>query len=238
MPAHDLANKHVVIVGGSSGMGLALAKLLVAAGARLTLVGRDAAKVKGVAMEIGNAEGRSLDLRRAETIPPAFDGISDVDHLVITAGTTGPMPLASTGPDQWRGPLEERIIGPLTIIKALAPRLKTSIVMFSGTGARRPTAGRVATAAAAGGVENMVRSLALELSPIRVNAVLPGMVDTPMLEGVLGEHKAKVTADTAAKLPAKRIGQPEDPAQAAIFLMTNPFMNGTSIVIDGGGLLI
>src|SRR5438874_2111087 len=123
--AHDLANKHVVIVGGSSGMGLALAKLLGSAGARLTLLGRDAAKIKGIAQRIGNAEGRTFDLRRAETIPPALEGVGDVDHLVITAGTTGPMPLATSGPEQWRGVVEERLIGPLTVVKTLAPRLKS-----------------------------------------------------------------------------------------------------------------
>jgi NAD(P)-dependent dehydrogenase (short-subunit alcohol dehydrogenase family) len=201
-------------------------------------LGRDATKLQSAASQVQNARVRTIDLKNTETIPVSLANMDVVDHLVVTAGTYSEVPLASTGPTEWRAVLEERLIGPLYIIKILASQITESIVLFSGTMARRPTAGSAILAAAAAGVENVVRALSLELSPVRVNAVVPGMVDTPMLDGVLASNKQQVVADMTAKLPAKRIGTPDDAAHAALFLMTNPFMTGTSIVIDGGGVLI
>jgi NAD(P)-dependent dehydrogenase (short-subunit alcohol dehydrogenase family) len=233
-----LTDKHVVVVGGSSGMGLAIARQASAAGARLTLLARDANKLESAASQVRNAGFRTIDLKNMETIPASVANLGVVDHLVVTAGTARVMPLASTGPTEWRAVVEERLIGPLLVIKILASQISESIVFFSGTIARRPTAAGAIMAAAAAGVENMVRALSLELSPVRVNAVVPGMVDTPMLDDFLSSHKQQAVADMTAKLPAKRIGTADDAAQAALLLMTNPFVNGASIVIDGGGVLV
>jgi NAD(P)-dependent dehydrogenase (short-subunit alcohol dehydrogenase family) len=219
-------------------MGLALGEHAAAAGARVTLMGRSSARLEAAAEHVPSAQRRVLDLSLPETIPAALEGLGPVDHLAVTAGTFVRGTIAQSGPEDWRRVLEERIVGPLTLIKALAPQLTTSVVLFAGTAARRPSVGLTLLAAACAGVEAAVRALAVELAPIRVNAVAPGAVDTPMLAGALGAHKEAAFAATAAKLPAGRIGAPGDAAQAAIFLMTNPFMTGATVEIDGGAHLV
>ena len=110
--------------------------------------------------------------------------------------------------------------------------------MFTGSTVRRPTVGAVLPTAALGGVEAAVRALAVELAPVRANVVSPGMFDTPLLATVLGDAKAVVVGAAVERLPARRIGTPDDAASAAMFLMTNPFITGTTIELDGGGTLV
>lgn len=234
----EISGKHVVIVGGSSGVGLALADQVRQMGARVTLMGRDRAKLDAAAASVGGADIRTIDLRRPDAVAEAVRGLAPAEHLVITAGTYGRSVIAESGPDDWRAILEERVIGPLTMVKAMAPTLTGSIVLFSGTVARRPLPGSTLPSIAIAGVESAARALALELAPIRVNCVAPGAIDTPMLSSALGANKDAATSAMAARLPARRIGAPADAAQAALFLMTNPFMTGAVIEIDGGAAVI
>ncbi|MDG2005158.1 MAG: SDR family oxidoreductase, partial [Novosphingobium sp.] len=161
-----------------------------------------------------------------------------VDHLVITAGTYGLATLAESGADGWRGTMEERLIGPLLLIKALGSDLTGSITLFTGSIAIRPDVGSVLPTAALGGVEAAVKALAVELAPVRANVVSPGIVDTPLLDSVLGDAKPDVVKASSEHLPARRIGAPDDAASAAMFLMTNTFVTGTTIRLDGGGTLV
>jgi NAD(P)-dependent dehydrogenase (short-subunit alcohol dehydrogenase family) len=235
---HDFGGQHIVIVGGSSGVGLALARQCDASGANLTLMGRDSGKLEVAARTLQRASTRSIDLRDAESLTAAFADLPRADHLVITAGTYETATLATSEPADWRQVLEERLIGPLLIIKSLAPTLTKSIVLFSGTVARRPLPGSTLGSIAIAGVESAVRALALELAPLRVNAVAPGAIDTPMLAGAMGANKETACAAMAARLPARRIGAPDDAADAVLFLMGNPFMTGAVIEIDGGAAVI
>lgn len=236
--SRDLESQRVAVVGGSSGVGLAIATRAGACGALVTLLGRDPARLESAAAIAGAAEVRELDLRRPETLAPAVAGMAQLSHLVITAGTFNPAPLADSGSEDWRGIFEERLIGPLTLIQLLAARITGSIVLFSGTLARRPSAGCVPLSAAVAGVESAARALALELAPVRVNAVAPGMLDTPMLEKALSSSKDRICGEVAARLPARRIGTAEDAAGAALFLMTSAYMTGATIEIDGGAHLL
>lgn len=233
-----LAGQHVAIIGASSGVGLALAGSAAAAGARLTLFGRDMPKLRSASRSIPNADLRYLDLHDASSIGRALLDIPDVDHLVITAGTFALTPFADTHVEQWRSIVEERIIGPLTLIKTLAPKIRRSIVLFSGGIARRPVPGCAVLAAAVAGVEGLARALSLELAPIRVNVVAPGALDTPMIDKVLGPHKDQAFSHMAASVPARRVGTADDAAHAALFLMTNVYMTGAMIEIDGGAKLV
>lgn len=228
----------MVVVGGSSGVGLAIARRASSAGARLTLLARNLTKLETAARTLANAEVRSMDLVRPETITSAIEGIGVVDHLVVTAGTFSPASIAASDPSHWRSILEERLIGPLLIVKLLSPRIASSIVLFSGVISRRPGPGCAVLAAATAGVESAVRALSLELAPVRVNAVAPGMLDTPMLDKALSHAKAQVCAEVAAKLPVRRVGTGDDAAEAALFLMSNSYMSGACIEIDGGSHLI
>jgi NAD(P)-dependent dehydrogenase (short-subunit alcohol dehydrogenase family) len=236
--ANTLKGQHVLVVGASSGMGRAVAQYAAAAGALLTVMGRDAGRLEKVAAEIGGADIREIDLRREQTIAPAAEGLARIDHLVVTAGTYGAALVAESGPADWRAILEERLIGPLLLIKALGGRLTGSITLFTGSTVRRPSIGAVLPSAALGGVEAAVRALAVELAPVRANAISPGIFDTPLLDSVLGDAKAEVVKASSEHLPARRVGMPEDAASAAMFLMTNPFITGTSIELDGGGTLV
>jgi NAD(P)-dependent dehydrogenase (short-subunit alcohol dehydrogenase family) len=233
-----LTGQHVAIVGASSGVGRALAGVCAAAGARLTLFGRDMHKLRSVSESIPDADLRPLDFHQAASIEWASLDLIDIDHLVITAGTFAVAPFKDTHVDQWRGIVEERIIGPLTLIQALAPQLRKSIVLFSGGVARRPIPGCVVLAAATAAVEGYARALALDLAPVRVNVVAPGALDTPMIDKALGTHKDQAFAHIAAHVPAGRVGTSGDAAHAALFLMTNTYMTAATIEVDGGAKLV
>jgi NAD(P)-dependent dehydrogenase (short-subunit alcohol dehydrogenase family) len=236
--SHSLAGQHVAIVGASSGVGLALARLAAAAGARLTLFARDVPKLQTATRNITNVDPRYLDLKKPQSIEQALLNLDDVSHLVVTAGTFALTPLADTHIDEWRGTIEERVIGPLLLIKVLAPQIRESIVLFSGSIARRPIPGCAVMAAAAAAVESLARALSLELAPVRVNVVAPGALDTPMIDGILGSDKARVLLDMTTRVPARRVGSADDAAHAALFLMTNPYMSAATIEIDGGAKLV
>ena len=232
-----LVGSHVVIVGGSSGMGLALAGRAARAGARLTLMARDPDKLASAARAVGGADVRVLDLRREATVLAACEDVGAVDHLVVTAGEYRPATFAETGPEEWRGMLEERLIGPLLLVRRLGPT--TSIVLVSGTVSRRILPGSTWATIALSGVEAAVRALAVELAPVRVNGIVPGAVDTPLLaRGRTGAEREDLKASIAARLPAKRVGAPEDIAQTGMFLLTNPFITGETILVDGGAVLV
>jgi NAD(P)-dependent dehydrogenase (short-subunit alcohol dehydrogenase family) len=109
---------------------------------------------------------------------------------------------------------------------------------MSGTAARRPLRGAAVATASCGAVEAFARALAIDLAPIRVNTLQPGYVDTPMLDELLGEARASIKAEAGARLPVKRIGRPEELADAVLFLMKNGYVNGITLTVDGGGLLI
>jgi NAD(P)-dependent dehydrogenase (short-subunit alcohol dehydrogenase family) len=233
-----LAGQHVAIVGASSGVGLALARLAAMQGAKMTLLGRDLARLRLASQDLANTDLRCLDLLDGASIESAVQGMAAVDHLVITAGTFALAPFIESSVEQWRATLEERVIGPLTLIKKLTPNIRRSIVLFSGGVARRPVPGCAVLAGAVAAVESMGRALSLELAPIRVNVVAPGTLDTPMIDKVLGPHKDRAFSAVAANAPARRMGRAEDAAHAALFLMTNPYMSAATIEVDGGAKLI
>ncbi len=232
-----LAGSHVVVVGGSSGMGLALAARAARAGARLTLMARDPEKLARAAREVGGAAVRTCDLRQEATVVAACEGLGGVDHLVVTAGEYRAAAFAETGPQDWRTMLEERLIGPMLLVKRLAPA--TSVVLVSGTVSRKILPGSTWGTIALSGVEAAVRALAIELAPVRVNGIVPGAVDTPLLaRGRTETAREDLKAAIAARLPVRRVGVPEDIAQTGMFLMTNPFITGETILVDGGAVLV
>lgn len=230
--------QNIAIIGGSSGIGLAAAKRAKDAGANLFLVSRNAERLRKAAEAIGGATQIVADIAAPQ--PAIFAGIDRIDHLLITAGTVQLQPLKDQSEADLAKVMHERLIGPLLAIKAALPLLHpaSSITMTSGQFATRPAAIGAVVAAAVAAVESTVRALALELSPMRVNAVSPGWVDTPLLDGLMGEGKRQVLEQTASTLPSRNIGRPEDIAQAILFLMANRYMTGEILHIDGGGRLV
>lgn len=232
---------HIVIFGGSTGIGLATASAAKAAGANVTLVGRTAAKLEAAAREIGGADIAVADIADRKEVEAVFAGVKSVDHLVITAGGLAVGRLAGTDPDALLMAFQERIAGPLYAIKAaLALMPQTgSIVLTGGQLSDRPSdTGVSAVSAAVRGIEALARALALELKPIRVNVISPGFVDTPLWDVLGGEVRTEILTRVAQSLPGGRIGRPAEVAEAILFLLNNAYMNGEVLHVDGGGRFV
>ncbi|MCA7948751.1 SDR family oxidoreductase [Burkholderia seminalis] len=236
-----LDGAHVVIFGGSSGIGLAAAAAAKARGAGVTLVGRTRAKLEAAAQAIGGAGIAVADIADRHAVQGVFDPLTRVDHLVVTAGRFIAGKLAETDPEHLLAALHERIAGPVHAIRAALPLLPAtgSIVLTGGQLSDRPAAhGTSVIAAAVRGVEALAQSLALELKPIRVNVIAPGFVETPLYDAFGVDARDEILAGAASALPGGRVGRAGEVGEAIAFLLGNGFMNGEILHIDGGGRLV
>jgi NAD(P)-dependent dehydrogenase (short-subunit alcohol dehydrogenase family) len=236
-----LQDSVVVILGGTSGIGLSTATQAKAAGAKVIVIGSDADRAQRTASENGFDGWRVADVTQPETIANALADIPHVDHLVLLAGTfvAGKVTEASIG--HLHRAFDERIWAAIHSIRALGNRLATdgSITLVSGVLADRPNAyGTAVLAAASAAMEALARGLALELAPRRVNTVSPGPTDTPLLAKTLGDGRDAYVAALQEKLPLHRLGTSAEVGGAVIFLMSNGFMNGETLHIDGGARLV
>jgi NAD(P)-dependent dehydrogenase (short-subunit alcohol dehydrogenase family) len=231
----------VVIVGGSSGIGLATAAAARDAGAEVVITGRSSDRLDSAVASLGGyVRGVALDSTDEEGTRALFESLPVVHHLFVSAGAIGAGPLGA--PTATLQPmLETRVWGSVFAAKYASPKMTEggSITLCSGTSSLRPRRGGSGVAAAsAGAVEALARSLAVELAPIRVNTVVPGLVDTPLVATILGDQHAAAMETAGKSLPVGRVGQPEDIADAILFLMGNGYVTGISLVIDGGRLLV
>jgi NAD(P)-dependent dehydrogenase (short-subunit alcohol dehydrogenase family) len=241
----EYTNQKILIVGGSSGMGFALAKSCIEGGAIVTIVGRSPEKLKSAAKSLGNPTALytvDADITQERQVAELFQGTGALDHIVSTAADV-------KGAYELLPSLDlvaaERVVaskfyGPLLLAKYGAPVLSVagSITYTSGIAAYRPSARGSVVAAVNAALEGLVRALAVELAPIRVNAVSPGWVDTAIWELVAGDRKEATLKAMAERLPVGRVGRPEDIADAISFLMGNSFTTGTVLHIEGGHRLI
>ncbi|TPN82004.1 SDR family oxidoreductase [Mesorhizobium sp. CU2] len=239
----DKAN--ILIVGGSSGMGLALARRCLDEGADVVIAGRNAAKLNAAREELGNPaalEMAVVDISREDQVAALFARIGPLDHIVSTAadieGAYRLLPEIELAAAQ--RVVNSKFFGPLLLAKHGAPRLSPtgSITFVSGIAAYRPAARGSVVAAVNAALEGLVRALAVELAPIRVNAVSPGWVDTPIWEFVAGDRKDDTLAAMAKRLPAGRVGRPQDIADALRFLIGNGFTTGETLHVEGGHRLV
>lgn len=236
----NLSGSRVVVLGGTSGIGLATASAALREGAQVVVTGRSAEKLESAGKTLGaGAECRSLDAADEAGTQALFASYPSIDHVFITAGALVPDPKLSGNTDDFRPSLDTRFWGAVYAAKHAAPKMKRgSITFMSGTAGMRPLPGASIGSASTAAVESLARALAVDLAPIRVNAIRPGFVDTPMLDGVLGEDKDKILSEFAKKLPVGRIGTSEELADAVLFLMKNGFVTGIALTVDGGGLLV
>ncbi len=234
----NFANQHVVITGGSSGIGLCLAQDLALRGASLTLLGRDAAKLKHAAMQVkGPVQTASLDVTDEQAVAAFFAGIARLDHLVTAAAGTVRGNVVDLEVAQARELFESKYWGQYHCAKYAAPKLVTSgsMVLFSGWISRKPMPGVSTLAAVDAAIEALGRTLALELAPRRVNVVTPGMIDTPLWSARLTPEQQREHFHTiGASLPVGRAGTAQDVAHAVRFLMENGFTTGAVLDVDGG----
>jgi NAD(P)-dependent dehydrogenase (short-subunit alcohol dehydrogenase family) len=240
-----LDGKRVVIIGGSSGIGLETARLALAEGASVTIAGRSEGRLQRAVESLAPFSSPDrlrtvvADITEDSAVQALFAGETRVDHMFVPAGELRPGggDALATELDGLRSILEVRLLGVARVVRQAKPRMEEgSITLMSGLYSTRPAAGGAMAAAAVAAVEGMTRALALDLAPIRVNAVAPGLIDTPLWAS-FGPQKEAFAA-RAAKLPVGRIGRPEEVAEAVLFLMTNGFVTGTVLSIDGGGGLV
>jgi NAD(P)-dependent dehydrogenase (short-subunit alcohol dehydrogenase family) len=232
----SLTDRRIVITGGGTGIGLATARLAAARGASVVLMGRRESKLRAAAESIGAAASyRVLDVTDGEAMKREFGSVGPIDHLVTCAAGITIGPFAELPEAAFRDFFEVKFWGQYRAIREALPRLSRdgSIVLLSGYLYRKPCAGYSPFAAVNGAIEALVKVLAIELAPVRINALVPGQVDT--LGELIGEeaNRGRVEA-AAAKLPLGRIGTPDDIAHAALFLAENRFTTGITLDVDGG----
>ena len=236
----SLEGTNVIIVGGSSGIGLATADAALGKGARVTVTGRSRERLSEARATLGDqAEAVAVDALDESAMGAFFEAQDTIDHVFVTVGSYVPDHHLEGPIDTIRGPLDTRLFAALHAAKFALPRMapRGSMVLLSGTASLRPLPGASVTSASCGAVEALARSLAVDFAPIRVNALRAGYFDTPFLDAALGDQRATVIADVEAQLLVGRIGRPEEAAAAVLFLMENGYVTGSCLTIDGGGAL-
>ena len=235
-------NKRVVIIGGSSGIGLAVAKEVASQGANVVIVSSKAERVQEAIQSIGgDVRGQAVDVSDEKAVDGFFATLSAFDHLVFTAGDSLQLhELADTDLKQARRAFELRYWSVLAAVKYGSPQIRKggSIVLTTGVAGRRPHRGWVIAASVCGTIEALTRALAVELAPIRVNAVSPGVVRTNLWQNMSSAEREQLYENVGKRLPVGRVGEAHDIAQAFLFLMKEGFSTGQTVVVDGGTVLV
>jgi len=239
---NGLQNKRVVILGGSSGIGFAVAEQAASRGAKVVIASSSAERVqKAIESVGGEAEGHAVDVSDERAVATFFTKLGAFDHLVFTAGDSLHLhDLASTDLKQARGAFELRYWAALATVKYGSPYIRKggSIVLTTGIAGQRPQKGWVIAASVCGTIEALTRALAVELAPIRVNAVSPGVVRTNLWQSMSAVEREQLYESVGNSLPVGRVGEPHDIAQAYLFLMQEGFATGQTVVVDGGTVLV
>jgi NAD(P)-dependent dehydrogenase (short-subunit alcohol dehydrogenase family) len=232
----------VIIVGGSSGIGLAVGKLTSQMGAQTVIASRSLEKLENARRTIGPAtECHALDMTDERAVDAFFEAVGPYDHLVITAAIAIMGPFRDLPIERAQAFFESKFWGTYRVVRAgvrtIAPR--GSITLCSGAASQRGTPGLAVGAAINGAIESLGRTLAVELAPVRVNTISPGLVDTPVWDDlVTADQRTAFFAEASAKLPVQRVGRPEEVAHAVRYLIESTFATGSVVVVDGGFLQV
>jgi NAD(P)-dependent dehydrogenase (short-subunit alcohol dehydrogenase family) len=236
----SLEGQRILVVGGSAGIGFAVARAAAHEGARLTLASSDRARVEEAVVRLGGeTQGLTLDVRDGESVRAALAGAGPIDHLVFTAGDWGGprrSALKDVDLETARGLFAVRFWGALTVAQAALGQIREagSIIFTDGMIAHRPRPGSAISSAMAGAVEHAVRGLAVELAPIRVNGVSPGMVRTGVWDAIPEAAREAQFREFTARQPLPRVGEPDEVAQAYLYLMKATYTTGQVLQVDGG----
>ena len=231
----SLAGKRVAVVGGSSGIGSAVAQAALEHGAEVFVCSRDPSR-GGAALD--GVTAIAIDVTDDASVSGAFDQLGSLDHLVCTAASGFPSGLFRAPAEDVRALMESKFWGQYRCARAAAPLIGEggSITFTSGIRSRRPTRGTEAFTVVNMAVEGMARALAVELAPTRVNVVAPGTVETPVFDFMSADVREKRLQAAAGQTTVGRVGQPAEIAEVFLMCMTNGFLSGTVIDADGGAM--
>lgn len=239
---NGLQGKRVVILGGSSGIGLAVAEQASLQGAEVVVVSSNPDRIQKAVQSLGGkVEGQTADLSDERAVAALFTRLGPIDHLVFTAADSLQLrELADTDLTQARRAFELRYWSALAAVKYASPLMRKggSIVLTTGIAGRRPHKGWVVVASVAGTIESLTRALAVELAPIRVNAVSPGVVRTNLWQNMGEAERENLFESVGKSLPVGRVGEADEIAQAYLFLMQEGFSTGQTVIVDGGTVLV
>ncbi|MGZ8580127.1 MAG: SDR family NAD(P)-dependent oxidoreductase [Actinomycetota bacterium] len=225
----------VLIVGGTDGLGREVAARYAERGERVIVTGRDADRAGAVAAEIGErVTGLGFDLSRPETIGPALADVGPVSRLVLAAIARDNNPVRDYDIAQAIDLTTMKLVGYTATVHVVLDRLAddSSVVLFGGRAKDRPYPGSTTVTTVNGGISSVIRTLAIELAPIRFNAIHPGIVgDSPFWEG-------KPLDAVVARTPTGRLATMAEVVDATVFLLENRAMNGVNLYVDGGWMLM
>ncbi|MGF1472828.1 MAG: SDR family oxidoreductase [Rubrobacteraceae bacterium] len=236
----SLEDKRIVVIGGGSGMGLAVAHAAAAQDAEVIISGRNVQKLEEAASGIsGRVQVAQLDLTDEDSVAQMFERVDTLDHLVVTGASGSPGEFLSQPVTEAQYFMDSKFWGAFRAARYAAPRLreKGSITFNSGGFAVTPTAGAALVTASLAALEMLGKSLALELAPIRVNSVRPGTIETPLWNEMPESDRRKLFEEAANRAPVGRVGQPEDVALAVLFLINHEYITGTVLDVNGGETL-
>ena len=233
-----LNDQRVLVVGGSSGIGEATARAFAEAGANVTIASRDAARLAASKDRIGYGVSTGvMDITDDASVRAFLDSAGEFDHVVVSAAQTATGPVRGLELDDAYAAMDSKFWGAYRIARAVRIRQGGSLTFVSGFLSVRPSKNSVLQGAINAALESLARGLALELAPVRVNTVSPGLIATPLWSKIDAEARDRMYESAAARLPAGRVGQPEDVANAVLYLASTPYATGSTVLVDGGGAI-
>jgi NAD(P)-dependent dehydrogenase (short-subunit alcohol dehydrogenase family) len=232
----SLKDQTVLVIGRGSGLARAIVLAARDEGAQVIAAGRDQEALSAAYVGEPGVSTEIVDLNDETSIAGLGERLGTIDHVVSTASARARGRLADLDRDAVLVSFDTKVIGPLMLAKHLAPRMDKSgsFVIFSGVAATKIAVGTLAVAITNAAADTLARSLALELAPIRVNAISPGVIDSGAWDALGEQRKADYFAEMSSRNPARRIGTPEDIAQGVLFALTNTFLTGQTLHVDGG----
>ena len=236
----ELLGQTVVVIGGSSGIGLETARRARTEGAEVVLTARDPDRLRRAASEVGARSTTAFDATDFATLGRFFDELPAVDHLMVSGSGPYYAPLAEMDFDRARRDVESHLWLQLEVARRAADKVRPggTLLFIGGTGGRSTAIGYSLISSLTAALPALTRTLALELAPVRVNLIAPGFVDTPLSATLLGDRIEERREELRATLPIGRVVGPADVAALAVHLMTNTAVTGATYDIDGGQQLV